>query len=267
VRLHNGFAHLSVVARNLYFIGTAGSGKTSMTRAFRLWMESQGLDCVQVNLDPGADTLPYEPEVDIRDWIRLDEIMAQHGLGPNGAQVLAADMLALNAKEIGDVLETFETSYFLIDTPGQMELFTFRESARIVIDTFGREDSALVYLNDPALAKQPSGYVSSLLLVATTQFRHSIPFINVLSKADLLSPEDLERVVKWSLDPFALYDALVRADITPKTTLDVSFFESLETIGVFKRLIPVSAETPFGFEEVYAQIQLVFEGGEDVRPD
>jgi len=255
------------MARNIYFIGTAGAGKTTMTRAFRTWMEAHGLDAVTVNLDPGAESLPYEPEVDIRDWIRLDEIMEQHGLGPNGAQVVAADMLALNTRDVSDVLETFHPDYFLFDTPGQIELFTFRDASRVLIEAFGKEDSALVYLNDPALAKQPSGYVSSLLLVATTQFRHSIPFINVLSKADLLSPEDLERVVKWSLDPFALYDALVRADITPKTTLDVSFFESLETIGVFKRLIPVSAETPFGFEEVYAQIQLVFEGGEDVRPD
>ena len=255
------------MARNLYLIGTAGSGKTTLTRAFRSWMESQGLDAVQVNLDPGADTLPYEPEVDIRDWIRLDEIMAQHGLGPNGAQVLAADMLALNAKEIGDVLETFETSYFLIDTPGQMELFTFRESARIVIDTFGREDSALVYLNDPALVKYASGFISSLLLVATTQFRHSLPFVNVLSKADLLQPEELEQVVKWSLDPFALYDALAKSEATPKTALDLTFFESLETIGVYRRLHPVSAEAMFGFEEIYNQVQQVFEGGEDLRPD
>jgi len=255
------------VARNLYFIGTAGSGKSTLTHAFRTWMESQGLDAVSVNLDPGADRLLYEPEVDIRDWIRLDEVMEQHGLGPNGAQVVAADMLALNANEVGRVLEGFETSYFLIDTPGQIELFTFREASRVIIDTFGREDTALVYLNDPALVKHPSGYISAILLAATTQFRHGVPFVNVLSKSDLLTPEELEQVVKWSLDPFALYDALVKGDVTPKTSLDVSFFESLETIGVYKRLHPISAETLFGFEEIYGQVQQVFEGGEDLRPD
>ena len=255
------------MARNLYFIGTAGSGKTALTQAFRVWMESQGLDALQVNMDPGVDSLPYEPAVDIRDWIRLDEIMRERGLGPNGAQIVAADMLALNAKEVADVLETFETSYFLIDTPGQMELFTFRESSGIVIDAFGRADSALVYLNDPALVKRASGFISSTLLVATTQFRHSLPFVNVLSKADLLTAEEREQIVQWSLDPFLLYDALVSGDATPKTTLDVSFFESLETIGVYKRLIPVSAEEMSGFEDVYDQIQQVFEGGEDLRPD
>src|SRR3990170_2202670 len=176
------------MARNLYLLGTAGSGKTTLTHAFQTWMQSLGLDSITVNLDPGVEDLPYEPDVDVRDWIRLDEIMAQRGLGPNGAQIVAADLLALNANEIAEVLGKFETNYVLIDTPGQMELFTFRESARVVIDTFGREDSALVYLNDPALVKQPSGLVSSMLLVATTQFRHALPFINVLSKSDLLTP-------------------------------------------------------------------------------
>ncbi len=255
------------MARNLYFIGTAGSGKTTMTHAFQTWMQSQGLDAVTVNLDPGAESLPYEPDVDIRDWIRLDEIMAERGLGPNGAQILAADMLALNAKEVADVLETFETSYFVIDTPGQMELFTFRESSAVVIDTFGRDDSALVYLNDPALVKHASGFISSLLLVATTQFRHGLPFVNVLSKADLLTPEDLERMVKWSLDPIALYQALAEGETTPKTVLDISFFESLESVGLYRRLVPVSAEAMFGFEEIYNAVQQVFEGGEDLRPD
>lgn len=255
------------MARNLYFVGTAGSGKTTMTAAFRTWMGSQGLDAVAVNLDPGAEQLPYEASVDIRDWVRLEDITEQYGLGPNGAQILAADMLALNAKEIAEVLETFETPYFLFDTPGQMELFTFRESSRVVIDAFGRDESALVYLNDPALVKDPSGLMSSLLLVATTQFRHGVPFVNVLSKADLLSPEELEAVVKWSMDPFALYDALMRGTTTPKTVLDVSFFEGLETIGVYQRLVPVSAEPLFGLEEIYSHIQQVFEGGEDLQPD
>src|SRR3989337_1828428 len=232
--------------RNLYFIGTAGCGKATMVGAFHEWMAAQGLDAVNVNLDPGAERVPYEADIDVRDSIRLSEVMEEHGLGPNGAQVLAADMLPMKARELAETMDTFRTNYFLIDTPGQMELFTFRESSRVVIDALGREDSALVYLNDPALARQPSGLISSLLLVATTQFRHSIPFVNVLSKADLLTPEELEQVVKWSLDAFALYDALVKGAMTPHTTLDVSFFESLETIGVYKRLHPVSAETLFG---------------------
>ncbi len=255
------------MARNLYFIGTAGSGKSTMVYAFQLWMNSQGLDCVTVNLDPGAESLAYAPDVDVKDWIDLGKIIEEQELGPNGAQVAAADLLALNAREIAEVLETFETNYFLIDTPGQIELFTFRSSGPAIIDAFGREDSAFVYLNDPNLVKTSSGFISSVLLSATVQFRHALPFLNVLSKSDLLEEADLEKVVKWSLDPIALYEALFADAATPKTLLDAEFLKSMESIGVYRRLVPVSSELMFGFEEVYNQVQQVFEGGEDLSKD
>jgi len=255
------------MSRNLYFIGTAGCGKSTMVHAFHEWMAAQGLDTVAVNLDPGAEHLPYGPDVDVRDWIRLRDVMEEQGLGPNGAQIVCADLLAVNAKEIVEALETFRTNYFLIDTPGQVELFTFREASRVVIDALGREDSALVYLNDPALVKTPSGLISSVLLSATAQFRHVLPFVNLLSKSDLLSEEELERVLTWSLDPLALYEALTADPATPRTLLDVEFMKSMEAIGVYKRLWPVSSKLSFGFEDLYAQVQQVFEGGEDLRPD
>ena len=255
------------MARNLYFIGTAGSGKSTMVYAFQMWMNSQGLDCVTVNLDPGAESLSYAPDVDAKDWIDLDKIIEEQGLGPNGAQVAAADLLALNAKEISDVLETFETNYFLIDTPGQIELFTFRSSGPAIVDAFGREESAFVYLNDPNLVRTSSGFISSVLLSATVQFRHALPFLNVLSKSDMLEEAELEKVVKWSLDPFALYESLFTDGTTPKTLLDVEFLKSMESIGVYRRLHPVSSELMFGFEEIYNQVQQVFEGGEDLSKD
>lgn len=255
------------MARNLYFVGTAGSGKSTMVRAFQTWMAAQGLDAITMNLDPGAEDVAYEVDIDVRDWVRISEIMEEQGLGPNGAQVAAADLIALNAKEIADVLEKFETNYVLVDTPGQIELFTFRESSPAIIDAFGREDSALVYLNDPLLVRSPSGFVSSVLLSATTQFRHSVPFVNVLSKADILEEPELEAIVKWSLDPYALYEALFQDPTTSKTLLDVEFLKGMESIGLYRRVVPVSSELPFGFEEVYSQVQQVFEGGEDLRRD
>ena len=255
------------MARNLYFLGTAGSGKSTMVYAFQAWMNSQGLDCVTVNLDPGAESLQYSPDLDVRDYVRLAEIMEEQDLGPNGAQVAAADMVAMNAKELSEVLETFRTNYVLIDTPGQIELFTFRASGPVLIDAFGREESALLYLNDPALVRTASGFISSVLLSATVQFRHSLPFINVLSKADLLGETELERIVKWSLDPFALYESLFTDGTTPKTLLDVEFLKSMESIGVYRRVHPVSSEITFGFEEVYSQVQQTFEGGEDLSRD
>src|SRR5437879_10922556 len=102
--------YAQAMARNLYFLGTAGSGKSTMVYAFQLWMNSQGLDCVTVNLDPGAEALQYSPDLDVRDYVNLEEVMAEQGLGSNGAQVAAAGRGAMDAKDIGDVPETVSTN-------------------------------------------------------------------------------------------------------------------------------------------------------------
>ncbi|MCJ7696924.1 MAG: ATP/GTP-binding protein, partial [Thermoplasmata archaeon] len=114
----------------VYFIGTAGSGKSTLTASMQQWCKERGLDAIIVNLDPGAENLPYEPDVDIRDWISLREVMDTNKLGPNGAQIACADMIALNTTDVKESINSFKADYILVDTPGQLELFVFREAGK-----------------------------------------------------------------------------------------------------------------------------------------
>jgi len=230
-------------------------------------MAINGLDSVTLNLDPGAEAIPYIPDIDIRDWVRLDDVMSEYALGPNGAQIVCSDMIALNTKEVVSTVDTFKSNYLLIDTPGQMELFAFRQSSSVVVEALGREDSFLVFLSDPQLSKTPSGFVSNLMLCAVTHFRLMIPFLNVLSKADMLDEEETEKVLGWSRDPYSLYDSLGQEQGTPQTILSIELFKAMENIGMYRELVPVSSETPSGMEDIYNTIQQVFEGGEDLSPD
>ena len=60
---------------NIYFVGTAGSGKSTMVGAFKRWLEDNEIDSVVINLAPGAEKLPYVPDIDIRERIHLDAVM------------------------------------------------------------------------------------------------------------------------------------------------------------------------------------------------
>jgi hypothetical protein len=40
-----------------------------------------------VNLDPAAENFDFEPDVDIKDLISLDDAMEEMQLGPNGAMM------------------------------------------------------------------------------------------------------------------------------------------------------------------------------------
>lgn len=238
-----------------------------MTHAFKTWMDSQGFDSITVNLDPGVEELQYEPDVDVRDWVTLEGVMQEYSLGPNGAQIVCADLIALHVREIAQVLEEFQTDYVFIDTPGQIELFAFRESSREVVHVFGKDDSAILFLLDPQLSKRPSGLVSSLMLSVTTSFRFSVPLINILSKADLLSDDEAEAVLRWASDSDSIHDALVEETGDPSGIPSLGFLTALDEVGAYRSLTPVSAEAVLGFEDVYALIQICFEGGEDLSKD
>lgn len=251
----------------LYFTGCAGSGKSTLTQAFKLWMDKLGYNAVAINLDPGTERVPYPAEIDVRDWFKLSDIMQEYGLGPNGAQIVAADMIALRVKEIKDIVEDLDCDYILVDTPGQMELFTFRECSNIIIKSLNEEKSAIVFLFDPKLSTTPSNFVSQILLGATTQFRFYIPTINVLSKIDMLEEKQLERILKWSRNPDSLYDALIAETPHMRGELNVELFRALEGLGTFKELIPISSNEMTGMEDLYSMVQQMFAGGEDLSVD
>lgn len=251
----------------LYFVGAAGSGKSSLTHGFKLWMDRMGYDAAAINLDPGVEHLPYSPDIDIREWFVLSDIMEEYGLGPNGAQIVAADMIALRTGEIKELVDEINSDYFLIDTPGQMELFTFRECSSIIIKALSEESSAIVFLYDPMLSTTPSNFASQIMLGSTTQFRFYIPSINVLSKVDMLEEGQLDRILEWSKNSDALYDALISETPSMRGQLNIELLRALETLGTYKALIPVSAEKMTGMEDLYAMAQQIFMGGEDLSVD
>jgi len=251
----------------VYFIGTAGSGKSTLTKNFKEWMNQKGLDAATVNLDPGAENLPYEPDVDIRDWISLKEIMESYELGPNGAQIAAADMLALNTSDIKKSIESFKTDYVLMDTPGQLELFVFREAGKYIVHFLQPSRSMVAYILDPGLAKTPSGFVSQLLLSINTSFRIAQPQINILSKSDILSDEELEKIQQWTEYPESLENDVLNEEPSTYREMSEGLLNLIKDFQNLSKLYPTAKEEYYGIEDLYTQIQLQFEGGEDLLKD
>jgi GTPase SAR1 family protein len=250
-----------------YFVGTAGSGKSTLTATFQDWFNLRGLDAITVNLDPGAENLPYKPDVDIRDWISLHEIMKTHNLGPNGAQIACADMFALNTNDVKQSIDSFKADYILIDTPGQIELFVFREAGKYIVQFMQPEKSVICFLIDPSMARSPSGFVSQLLLSITTNFRLNQPQINILSKADMIPSKIRNLIKKWSEDPDELYGAVFNEDPSLYRNMHEKILTLIKELGGYIQLVQTGKEAYFGIEDLYATIQLIFEGGEDLLKD
>jgi GPN-loop GTPase len=250
----------------VYFTGTAGAGKTSLVQAFAKWLETAGYDAVTVNLDPGNESTQFEPDVDIRDWVRLPEVMAEYGLGPNGGQVAAADLIALKVFEVRQAIQEFRTDYVLIDTPGQVELFAFRESSKAIVEALSGDRSLVAFLFDPSLAKTPGGYVSLLLLAANVEFRFRLPTLNVLTKTDLLTPEKIAEIIAWGENPDRLGDLVTADSAGPEAQLSAELLRAIESLAPLASLLPTSATDGSGLENFYRATQLSFGGAEDLEP-
>lgn len=250
-----------------YLVGTAGAGKSNLAGAMKDWCTSHSIDTIILNLDPGVESLPYEPDIDVRDWVNIKDIMKSHGLGPNGAQVAAADMIALQGKEIVAALEEFKSDYVLVDTPGQIELFVFRQAGLYITQLLAPERSLIAYCLDPVLARSPSSYVSQLLLSTSVQFRLGLPVANLLTKSDLLTEEDLKGILAWSADPLELEASVQQEQESIYREMSVDLFRLIEGLGALPPIYPTSAMTGDGLDDLYAHIQQSFMGGEDIASE
>ena len=122
-----------------YFIGTAGSGKSTITGELKEYIVNRDpeVSAITINLDPGVKTMPYIPDIDIRDFIVLEEVMEEYGLGPNGAMILSSDLMVNFLDDLKDEIDEYNADWVLVDTAGQLELFAFRETGPLIASTLG----------------------------------------------------------------------------------------------------------------------------------
>lgn len=239
-------------------MGTAGCGKSTLTSALESFMKNYDLDVITVNLDPAARRLPYSPEVDVRDLVSIDEIMNQLGLGPNGALVAAVDMVAGQVDQLKEAIEGSKAEYAIIDTPGQIELFAYRSTGPLIVSALQGTTTTSLHLLDPNLARNASGYVSLTLLGLSLQFRFTATQFTLLAKSDLLSEEEIDRIVDWSTNPLDLYENIDSDGKGVTHDMSKMICEMLERMGSRNEVIPVSAQRNEGLDALYAELERVW---------
>lgn len=72
-------------------IGPPGSGKSTLVNGLQQFMKAISRPCSAVNLDPANDNIPYQADVDVRELVDIEEVMAREELGPNGGILWAME--------------------------------------------------------------------------------------------------------------------------------------------------------------------------------
>ncbi|MFX1295682.1 MAG: ATP/GTP-binding protein [Promethearchaeota archaeon] len=247
-----------------FFVGCAGTGKSTLTGIYRDWLDDQpDIDAIAINFDPGAMNLPYKADINIRDYIRIEDVMEKYQLGPNGALVVSTDLTINFLADIKKEINEFRPNHILVDTPGQMELFAFRSSGIYILATLGGQNSIMNYLIDPNLAKHPSGFITAVYLGLSVQTRFHVPQQYILSKIDLLSEEDTEEIILWSTDFEKLENALNIETKGERRELNTLLIKALEILNISGEILPISSINNIGIDDLYQNISQIALGGED----
>jgi len=248
----------------IFIIGTAGSGKSLLSANLFDYYTKNGNFVGVLNLDPGVENLPYTCDVDVRDYVDLVSIMRQYDLGPNGAMIMASDLIASKIDDLQRDVDNVNPDYLIVDTPGQIELFAYRTSGPFFVQNFTVEQKAGIFLHDGSLVTTPTNFVSMALLASSIKLRLNLPFINVLTKIDLIE-DRIRDILKWSSNLGSLEDAIAKQSNGESYTLVMNILRSLNFGGFSQGLIPVSNATGDGMINLEAALSRILNLGEEVE--
>lgn len=247
----------------IFVTGTAGSGKSMLTSKILEYYQTNGVFASVLNLDPGVESLPYRPDVDVRDYVDIVQIMKQYDLGPNGSMIMANDLIASKIDDIQNEIHGVNPDYLIVDTPGQIELFAYRASGPFFIQNIDASEKTNIFLYDGTMIASPTNFISISLLATSIKLRLGLPTINVMTKTDLI-PDKIDQILKWSSDPISLEEEL--KTLEGETYSFATDILRTLNIGEFAGdLIPISNLTGEGMVNLQAALSRIINLGEEVE--
>lgn len=127
---------------------------------------------------------------DIRDTVNYKEVMKQYRLGPNGGIVTTLNLFSTKFGQVVDLVRKAgeKHKYCVIDTPGQIEVFTWSASGTIITEALATSfPTIIVYVMDVPRSKCPTTFMSNMLYACSILYKSRLPFIVVMNKVEFVA--------------------------------------------------------------------------------
>ena len=238
---------------NLIVLGMAGSGKTTFVQKLEEELANKDKESYIINLDPAVMDTLYEPNLDIKDTIKYKEVMISNNLGPNGAILTCLNLFSTNIDKVITILEgKKDLDYVVMDTPGQLEVFSWSASGKIITDSFSLIfPSILIYIVDIPRCNNPNTFSSNMLYALSIMYKMKLPLILAFNKVDITKEN---KVIEWMKDYQSLQEALSKKDdyiSSFSSSLSLLLNEFYQTI----KYVSVSSKTGEGFDELISKCE------------
>ncbi|RPD61946.1 hypothetical protein L226DRAFT_74449 [Lentinus tigrinus ALCF2SS1-7] len=267
--------------------GPAGAGKSTFCNGLITHLQTSKRSGHLVNLDPAANSeaFEYEPSIDIRDLITLEDVMGELGYGPNGGLVYCFEYLLQNMDWLDEELGGYEDDYLIFDCPGQIELYTHHPFLPTLVRHLQRLGirTCAVYLIESQFMEDKYKFFSGVLSAMSAMVNLEVPWINIMSKMDLVTTnvedkgsgrngirtrKDISRYLE--VDPMLLVSAPgSREERTERDsrfhTLNQAIVQLIEE-NPLVRFLALDLTNPDSIETVLSHIDFVMQYGEDEEP-
>ncbi|KAK6922640.1 GPN-loop GTPase [Dillenia turbinata] len=235
-------------------VGMAGSGKTTFMHRLVYHTQASNMRGYVINLDPAVMTLPFGANIDIRDTVRYKEVMKNFNLGPNGGIMTSLNLFATKFDEVISVVEkrADQLDYVLVDTPGQIEIFTWSASGAIITEAFAATfPTVIAYVVDTPRSASPATFMSNMLYACSILYKTRLPLVLVFNKVDVAQHQF---ALEW-MEDFEAFLAASESDNSYMSTLNRSLSLVLEEFYKNLRSVGVSAISGAGMDAFFKAVE------------